>query len=170
MLRATSLGESPHRWCAHHIICGLPQLHLREAQPRSFVPKEWEMMFSRSCEATFRSETTLTLRSNDVVPCGTNEKIQVFRLGFFGSPCWVSAVKRCRWHVFTSGVRQSASRARQEHESKLCDTRLGPERTGDSLRSKRSLGRCPSGGSEKRRVKSEKVKSRMLTHSGLLGS
>ncbi len=22
----------------HHIICGLPQLHLREAQPRSFVP------------------------------------------------------------------------------------------------------------------------------------
>ena len=31
----------------HHIVCGLPQLHLREAQPRSFVPKEWEMMFSR---------------------------------------------------------------------------------------------------------------------------
>jgi len=24
----------------HHIVCGLPQLHLREAQPRSFVPKE----------------------------------------------------------------------------------------------------------------------------------
>jgi len=24
----------------HHIICGLPQLHLREAQPRSFVPGE----------------------------------------------------------------------------------------------------------------------------------
>ena len=76
---------------------------------------------------------------------GTNEKIQVSRLGFFGSPCWVSAVKRCRWHVFTSGVRQSASRARREHEPKLCDTRLGPERTGDSLRSKRSMGRRPSG-------------------------
>jgi len=26
------------------------------------------------------------LHANDVVPVGTNEKIQVFRLGFFGAP------------------------------------------------------------------------------------
>ena len=48
------LRGAQHHWAwahiidaKHHIVCGLPQLHLREAQPRSFVPKEWEMMFSR---------------------------------------------------------------------------------------------------------------------------
>jgi hypothetical protein len=29
---------------AKHIICGLPQLHLREAQPRSFVPQAAMML------------------------------------------------------------------------------------------------------------------------------
>ena len=28
----------------HHIVCGLPQLHLREAQPRSFVPQAAMML------------------------------------------------------------------------------------------------------------------------------
>ena len=33
----------------------------------------------------------------------------------FGSPCWVSAAKMCRWHFFANGVRQSAS-----FEVRLC--------------------------------------------------
>ena len=59
----TSLGASPH--------------YLHEVQHRSFVPHGGNDVL-----ATL--EMMLPSRANDVVPCGTNEKIQVFRLGFFG--------------------------------------------------------------------------------------
>ncbi len=38
-----------------------------------------------------------------------------------GSPCWVSVAKKCRWHIFASGVRSSASieaRLRLAHKAR----------------------------------------------------
>lgn len=48
----------------------------------------------------------------------------------YGSPCWVSAAKRCRWHVFANGVRKSARKASVACEVPLFDTRRGPARSG----------------------------------------
>ena len=79
---ATSLGASPHH---------LPKATSFEATPqhRSFVPHA-AMMFS------LRSKWCCVCHANDVVPNGTNEKIQLFQVGFF----WV---RRRDLNLATSG-------------------------------------------------------------------
>ena len=71
---ATSLGEANIIDAKHHIICTL-------VQPRSFVPKKWEMMFSRCSKWCWPSVKWCCA-------CGTNEKSSFFGTRIFGSPCW----------------------------------------------------------------------------------
>ena len=75
--RRFRLREAQHHWCEASLH--LPKATSFEATPqhRSFVPRA-AMMFS------LRSKWCCVCHANDVVPNGTNEKIQLFRVGFFG--------------------------------------------------------------------------------------
>ena len=67
------IGRSPHH--LHEV-----QLHLRHGAT-SFICAAWS-----GNDVLALLEMMLTLRANDVVPCGTNEKIQLERVGFFWQP------------------------------------------------------------------------------------